>query len=635
MALEEERYTSGKGSGASGFSFFRPWRCLSPIPHPEIYVAFVVFALALAYASGVILLPQISLDKAEARVDWVSVCSACLIPALALWFSFWCVGAAVQQGAARVYGYLPVGITLFANILVWLTVYFRAEDPRYYGWMFVNVAVAWVVQVCLIINPCNCLCGLAGFAAREDAAALRTFFSKDRSSPELPLAHIYVSPTFYTAVAGSVGVLLLIPEFIGLANGWMKYESAFQGAIICAAIRDLSLGMTAAGSIAWYQSGLAFLRGFVNGETPPPSENCTLQIQYLPRHQETLLSFYLPNGKVGGRGSCGNGDFAKRLVSKFDKLLKKTEEIVGASPCYRFRNSAAMPDPATFEKFLSDIGSEIAKHYFISDVRTAVESFESVVSRNRESFVMQILCDESCDVIPWELLLFRGKFLCSQFPMVRVRSIERPVTMPKGQPHCVVVGASAMEGSEVFCKLPDVNNEVRVVQETLEQAGWKVTVLVDEEARIEKVREAFSQSGRVDVFHFTGHSQFSPSDLDHSFLRLHNDSRLYASRLIDLVRLRNPWLAFLNGCESARSGLFAANSVRGLTDAMNEADVHYVLGMRWPITSTAGNVLARSFYQGLTEGKCPELALWQARLQAALSDTYDDPSWGAPCLYRN
>ena len=142
MGPGKERDTHGKGSDASGFSLLRPWGCLSPIPHPEIYAAFVVLALALAYAFGVVLLPQISLDKAEARVDWVSVCSACLIPALALWFSFWCVGSAVQRGAARAYGYLPVGITLLANVFVWLTVFFRAEDPRYYGWMFVNVAVA-------------------------------------------------------------------------------------------------------------------------------------------------------------------------------------------------------------------------------------------------------------------------------------------------------------------------------------------------------------------------------------------------------------------------------------------------------------------------------------------------------------
>jgi len=175
---------------------------------------------------------------------------------------------------------------------------------------------------------------------------------------------------------------------------------------------------------------------------------------------------------------------------------------------------------------------------------------------------------------------------------------------------------------------------VNAVSETLTDAGWKVTSLAGPEATIENVRRVFADSGRVDIFHFSGHSEFAASDLDHSYLRLYGDAQLHASRLIDLVRLKSPWLAFLNGCESARSG-FGANSVRGLTNAMNEADVHYVVGMRWPITSSAGIMMARLFYKGLTSNLPPELALWRARIDATLSNEYDDPSWGAPCLYRN
>ena len=294
-----------------------------------------------------------------------------------------------------------------------------------------------------------------------------------------------------------------------------------------------------------------------------------------------------------------------------------------------------MPAPDTFEKFLKEIGDAIAERYFVPPVKTALDSIEAVTSRNRAACVLRVLCDASLDGIPWELLLFRGQFLCRDFPMVRVRSVEHPVALRPGRPHCVVVGASAEEGSKDFVPLRDVAQEVSMVQEVLTALGWEVTALVREKATIEEVRKVFTGSSRVDVFHFSGHSHFVQADLDHSFLRLYRDARLYASRLIDLVRLKSPWLAFLNGCESARSGLFGANTVRGLTDAMNEADVHYVLGMRWPITSTAGTVLARAFYRHLAQGSPPEVALWRARLEAALVDEYDDPSWGAPCLYRN
>jgi hypothetical protein len=74
--------------------------------------------------------------------------------------------------------------------------------------------------------------------------------------------------------------------------------------------------------------------------------------------------------------------------------------------------------------------------------------------------VLQLLCDERTDLIPWELLLLRGKFLCREFPMVRVRSVERRASLAPGRAHCVIVGASAEEPSKEFSPLPDVEEEV-------------------------------------------------------------------------------------------------------------------------------------------------------------------------------
>ena len=618
-------------------TLIKPWQFLGSVPLGAPYIIFVTVALMLAYACAVLMLPQIPDAPAGRGFDSVQLLVAVLVPAIALWLSFWHVGAAVKRGLPRTHGYVPVGITFLANGIVWGILVARASDDSHVWWLLPIILIAWLVEVCVVINPYNCVCGLAHIYSESNMACLHSFFSENVTSPELPLVHVYLSPGVYALAAGAASCLFLIPEFIGLANGWMKYEEAFRGVILCAALRDFSLAAVVGASLAWYQSSLAFLRRAAQGrEEPKEVQNtCTLQIQYLPQHEETLLSFYLPNGRIGGKGSCGNGDFAGRLVSRFDKLLEKVEKIVSLSPCYRFRNSARMPDPKTFDKFLGEVGKHITEHYFVLEVRTALEFFAAVISRDREDTVIQLLCDERTDVIPWELLLLQGKFLCREFPMVRVRSIARRPALAPGRAHCVIVGASANEGSKEFAALPDVEQEVSSVRETLENAGWKVTVLVGPDATIEMVRTAFSESDRVDVFHFTGHSRFSPSDLDHSFLRLYGDARLYASRLIDLVRLRSPWLAFLNGCESARSGLFSDNAIRGLTDAMNEADVRYVVGMRWPITSAAGTVLARCFYKELIQTRSPEIALWRARLEAALGDQYDDPSWGAPCLYRN
>jgi hypothetical protein len=247
-----------------------------------------------------------------------------------------------------------VGITFLANGIVWATLVARASDNSHVSWLLPIILIAWLIEVCVIINPYNCVCGLAHLYSEEGGKGLRAFFSEDETSPELPLVHVYLSPGVYALAAGAVSCLLLIPEFIGLANGWMKYEEAFRGVIVCAALRDFSLAAAVAASLAWYQSSLAFLRRAAGKPQEPPLQKaCTLQIQYLPHHEETLLSFYLPNGRIGGKGSCGNGDFAGQLVSRFDELLEKVEDIVRESPCYRFRNSALMPDPKTFDKFLT------------------------------------------------------------------------------------------------------------------------------------------------------------------------------------------------------------------------------------------------------------------------------------------
>jgi len=629
------RGLAGQDQDISLPSLAKPWRFLGPVPLSAAYTVTLLALLAVAYVFSVLMLSEIPGGRELERFDPVIVLFTALVPALSLWFSFWCVGAAVRRGASSAFGYLPIAITFLANTLLWLAIFIRLPDKERAWWLLPVLLVLWSLEVCVIINTYNGICGLAHFASNKEIGSLRAFFSADEESPRLPLVWVNISPSLYAMAAFAVGVLLLIPELISLMSSWMKHEGEFQDAMVCAVLRDFAMAGAAAASLAWYQSSLAFLRKSHRDERPQAPETCTLHIQYLPRHSETLLSFYLPNGRVGGRGSCANGDFAAQLSSRFNELLERTKALVTSSPCYRSGNSAAMPPPETFEKFLTDVGKDLASHYLVPEVKAALESFEAVISRSRDDTVLQIFCDELSDAIPWELLLIRGKYLCREFPTVRVRSMERAVERPSGRPHCVIVGASAQDGSDDFPELPDVIDEVNAVTETLTQSGWKVTALVDSEARIEDIRTVFKESDRVDVFHFTGHSQFLPTDLDHSFLRLHDGAKLYASRLIDLVRLKSPWLAFLNGCDSARTGLFESNAVRGLTNAMNEADVRYVLGMRWPITSSAGTVLASSFYQHLADTLSPELALWRARLEAALTNEYDDPSWGAPCLYRN
>jgi len=68
---------------------------------------------------------------------------------------------------------------------VWLTIVVRSPDERHAGWMIVALRVAWLVEVCLVVNAYKCLCGLAHLASTGDAGSLDAFLSEEKDSPGL------------------------------------------------------------------------------------------------------------------------------------------------------------------------------------------------------------------------------------------------------------------------------------------------------------------------------------------------------------------------------------------------------------------------------------------------------------------
>ena len=66
--------------------------------------------------------------------------------------------------------------------------------------------VIWVMQVCLVVNPYNCVCGLADALSRNDTETLTAFFSEHTARPALALVHVYLSSGVYLATVFAAGV---------------------------------------------------------------------------------------------------------------------------------------------------------------------------------------------------------------------------------------------------------------------------------------------------------------------------------------------------------------------------------------------------------------------------------------------
>ncbi len=243
-----------------------PWRFLGPVPWTAAYTVIVAMLLAGWWLCSVFMLYETPRPVEESRLDALVVCLAVLMPPLAIWLSFWCVGAAVTRGAPRAVGYVPLAITFVANAFVWLALLARIPDRNIVWGLLLAVFVTWLVEVCLVINPYNCVCGSAHLFSAKKGTSVRAFFSESAAKPELPLVHVYLSPAHYAIITSIAGGLLILLEFIGLVVGWARYGEDFRGVVLCVALRDFCLAAVAASSIVWYQSSLAYLRRSVEEE---------------------------------------------------------------------------------------------------------------------------------------------------------------------------------------------------------------------------------------------------------------------------------------------------------------------------------------------------------------------------------
>jgi len=333
--------TSGGSGGiqdstAGRLAFAKPWEFLKPVPLGAAYIVFVVAALAVAYVCAVLVLYEPPIFAEELSWDPVVICVAALVPAVALWISFWRVGTAVKRGSPRTYGYFSVGMTFLATCIVWSTVLVRDTGKGHGLLLLPVILILWVIQVCMAINTYNCLCGLAHIASQGKRDSLRAFFSERRESPELPLVHVYLHPSVYALSVSAVGTLILIPELLWLNGGWVRYAEEFQIVLATVVLRDFALAAVTAASLVWYQSGLAHLRriaGASKTAQPTRREGRGLQVQHLPEESGTLRD---DRSVIAKSAAAGEGELEKGRdeIGKLEGVERQDDfgEIIGGSP---------------------------------------------------------------------------------------------------------------------------------------------------------------------------------------------------------------------------------------------------------------------------------------------------------------
>jgi CHAT domain-containing protein len=127
-------------------------------------------------------------------------------------------------------------------------------------------------------------------------------------------------------------------------------------------------------------------------------------------------------------------------------------------------------------------------------------------------------------------------------------------------------------------------------------------VLKESEATLRAVKEDLPSAA---VFHFAGHSLFTP---DRSGLLLENanaGSRTETPSLLDAAAVRklnvgNMELAFLSACNT-ESGAGGSGGFNSVTEALLRAGVPHVVASRWEVVETRGFI--DDFYRSALSGQ--------------------------------
>lgn len=199
----------------------------------------------------------------------------------------------------------------------------------------------------------------------------------------------------------------------------------------------------------------------------------------------------------------------------------------------------------------------------------------------------------------------------------------RPEVERTRTPNVVAAGLSSFAGR--YPDLPQVRNELRLLDETIEGAR----ILRDEEVSVERL---LSEMRNASVVHLATHAVLSDAYLQFNGLALSPsdrfpDGHLYLHDLLHQA-LEND-LVVLSGCNTARGPTGNTEGMFGLHWAFRAAGARSSMASLWVADDAALVPFTKALYEELAKGTSRDVALQRAQKEVRLHD----PRFASPFFW--
>lgn len=144
------------------------------------------------------------------------------------------------------------------------------------------------------------------------------------------------------------------------------------------------------------------------------------------------------------------------------------------------------------------------------------------------------------------------------------------------------------------------------------------------------------QSDRYHVLHYFGHAKFD-GKRDEGFLSLERPGvepfKLYANDFAIMLQNKKIRLAFLNGCETARSSKNEDPARSSIAAALLARGIPAIIATQFSIPDVTAHFLSNMTYNSLVTGKPLVEAMRDGRRAMSYSEKSKITDWGIPVLY--
>lgn len=267
-----------------------------------------------------------------------------------------------------------------------------------------------------------------------------------------------------------------------------------------------------------------------------------------------------------------------------------------------------------------------------------------------DSLFVEIGTDEVLLPVPWELMCSQEGFICLRHAMGRyvnlpVQSdLTRPLDLQGDLKVLILCVPQPQPSVGDYERLREAESEYETLTTLLVDRGVDCVPLRADEATKENVIRVLRGDQRFTIIHFTGHGHIDVEDPRRSGLVLFNG--ILTTGIISRFVRHAPVLAFINGCETART---QEGAVSEETDQPIELPLShltrvfgiarpfldqgsYVLGTRWRVGDSSAARFARSFYGALLDGDAIGKAIMKGR-KTIYAPESSDLSWASYVFY--